>query len=103
MKNSDLHTHSYYSDGQISPRDLVKLAKRRKIKNLALTDHNSVKGVREAFKEGRKIGVRVIPAIEIECEIGEILGYFIDVNNKELIKEIERVNKKKQIRIENKI
>jgi predicted metal-dependent phosphoesterase TrpH len=45
MKNADLHTHSYYSDGQISPRDLVRLAKKRRIKNLSLTDHNSVKGV----------------------------------------------------------
>jgi len=47
MKNTDLHTHSYYSDGMISPVQLVRLAKKRGIENLALTDHNSVKGVNE--------------------------------------------------------
>ena len=31
MKNSDLHSHSYYSDGQISPKELVKIAKKYKL------------------------------------------------------------------------
>lgn len=85
VKNTDLHTHSHYSDGQISPRGLVRLAKRRGIKNLALTDHNLVKGVNEAIEEGSKVGVNIIPAVEIRCDKGEVLGYFIDIENKELI------------------
>lgn len=92
-KNTDLHTHSHYSDGQLSPKELVRLAKKRGIKNLALTDHNSVKGVEEAVTEGRKIGVNVIPSVEIEVDTGEILGYFIDYKNKDLIKEL-KVNSK---------
>ena len=94
MINTDLHTHSYYSDGQISPRELVRLAKKRGIKNLALTDHNSIKGVREAIEEGNKIGVRVIPAVEIRCDRGEVLGYFINIENKKLNKEIKKIGKK---------
>ena len=93
MKNTDLHTHSYYSDGEYSPKELVRLAKKRKIKNLALTDHNSIKGVREAIKEGKKINVNVIPAVEIRCDKGEILGYFIDINNKNLNKELGKLSK----------
>jgi predicted metal-dependent phosphoesterase TrpH len=99
MRNADLHTHSYYSDGQISPKNLVRLAKRRGIKTLALTDHNSVKGVKEAFKEGRKIGVRVIPAVEVRVDKGEVLGYFIDIDNKELIKEMKKSSKSVEARI----
>lgn len=90
-KNTDLHTHSYYSDGQLSPKELVRLAKKRGIRNLALTDHNCVKGVEEALREGKKIGVNVIPAVELESETGEILGYFIDYKNKTLIKAL-RIN-----------
>lgn len=88
-KNTDLHMHSHYSDGQLSPKGLVRLAKKRGVKNLALTDHNSVKGVEEALEEGKKIGINVIPAVEIEADTGEILGYFIDYKNKDLIKELK--------------
>jgi hypothetical protein len=94
MKNTDLHTHSYYSDGQISPEKLVRLAKRKGIKNLALTDHNSIRGVKEAMKEGKKIGVKIIPAIEIRAKEGEVLGYFIDIKNKKLNQVIKKQRKK---------
>jgi histidinol phosphatase-like PHP family hydrolase len=49
VKNSDLHTHSYYSDGVLAPRKIVALAKGKKIKYLALTDHNSIQGIAEAL------------------------------------------------------
>ncbi len=93
MKNTDLHTHSYYSDGQISPKELVQLAKRKKIKYLALTDHNSVRGIKEAIQEGKKQKIKVIPAVEIRCNDAEILGYFIDINNRELIKKLKQNSK----------
>jgi len=96
MKNSDLHTHSYYSDGLLSPKELVQLAKKRKIKNLALTDHDSIAGVREAIKEGKKLKINVIPAVEIRCDKSEILGYFIDINNKALLKKLKKSAKKNQ-------
>lgn len=93
MKNSDLHTHTYYSDGQISPKDLVRLAKKRNLKYLALTDHDSIKGISEAVKEGKRVGVSVIPSVEIRTDYSEILGYFIDIKNKELINELEKSTK----------
>ena len=99
MKNTDLHNHSYYSDGLIYPKQLIQIAKKRGIKNIALTDHNSTKGIQEAIKEGKRIGVNVIPGIEIRCKIGEILGYFIDPKNKELNKEIKKDNKRIQSKV----
>jgi hypothetical protein len=101
MKNTDLHVHSYYSDGHTSPKDLVKLAKKRKIKYLALTDHDSVKGVKEALKEGKKQSIIIIPSVEISCDNGDVLGYFIDINNKELNKKLIQSTKKVQIQIKN--
>lgn len=98
VKNTELHTHSHYSDGQLSPKDLVRLAKKKGIRNLALTDHNSVKGVREAVSEGRRIGINVIPAVEVEADTGEILGYFIDYKNKGLVKELKQNSKRTEDR-----
>lgn len=95
-KNTDLHTHSYYSDGLISPKELVRLAKKRGIKNLALTDHDSVKGVREAINEGKRIGVTIIPAVEIRTGDSEVLGYFINLKNKELTKVIKQSAKRNE-------
>ena len=90
MIKSDLHTHSYYSDGTISPKELVIRARKVGIKILALTDHNSVKGVGEAIKEGKRLGVSIIPGVEIMCKEGEILGYFIDYKNPGLRKKLAR-------------
>lgn len=93
MRNSDLHTHSFYSDGDLSPSEVVKLAKSKGVKTLALTDHNSISGIEEAIIEGKKQGVNIIPAIEIRAEEDEVLGYFIDYKNKNLQKEILKIQK----------
>jgi len=82
MRNTDLHTHSYYSDGELSPKELVRLAKKKSILNLALTDHNSVKGVEEAISEGKKIGINVIPGVEVLVKGGEILGFLLIIKIK---------------------
>ncbi len=93
-KTADLHTHSHYSDGLLSPAELVRLACKRGIKHLALTDHNSVKGVKEAEAEGKKLGIHIIPAVEMQVKDGEVLGYFIHIKNKKLLSNIKEIGKK---------
>ena len=61
----DLHTHSRYSDGSMTPTELVNHAKASGIAAIALSDHDSVGGVREAMAAGERVGVEVIPAIEL--------------------------------------
>lgn len=90
----DLHIHSNISnDGDFSPAELMKMCSKAGIKTAALADHNSVRGVAEAIKEGEKFGVKVIPAIEIDCTYKEynlhVLGYNIDYNNK-IFEKIEK-------------
>ena len=83
----DLHTHSYYSDGSLSPYELVALAKEAGLHAIALTDHDNIDGIREALKAGKELGVEVIAGIEFSAvSTGEthILGYGIDIENKEL-------------------
>ena len=91
MKNTDLHIHSIYSDGDLSPKEIIHKAKRNGVKNLAVTDHNSVKGVEEAIREGKKVGINVIPGIEVTAEGGEVLGYFINYKSKKLKQEEEKI------------
>ena len=78
----DLHTHSLRSDGALGPADLVRRAASRGIRVQALSDHDTLAGVAEADAAGRGLGVRVIPATELntESEWGDahVLGYFID-------------------------
>ncbi len=87
MQNADLHTHSYYSaDSDISPEELVVKAKSVGLKHIALTDHDSVKGIEEFLAAGKKHKINTISGVELHSEWGEILGYFIDHKNENLQK-----------------
>ncbi len=101
MKNSDLHTHSYYSDGLFSPTQVVRKAKENRVKNLALTDHNSFEGIKEAQKEAKKQGINLISGIELRCKEGEVLGYFIDFKNKEFAKKVKIIKDRSREVFEN--
>ena len=86
----DLHTHSTYSDGLLSPTALVEEAASRGVGYLGLTDHDTVAGVAEARAAGGRLGVEVIPGVEISTSLagGEgvhLLGYFLDVTNRALV------------------
>ena len=78
----DFHMHSTCSDGNLSPAELVRYAKKRKVDIIALTDHNSCDGLYEAISEGKRSGIVVIPAVELSTKYKEnrvhILGYFKD-------------------------
>lgn len=90
----DLHTHSLKSDGSMTPAEVVREAKRAGLAAIALSDHDTVDGIREAVAEGEKIGVEVIPAIEFSVQSKtetHILGYFIDIENPDLFKTLKEV------------
>jgi len=84
----DLHTHTNYSDGFLSPEELVHKAKDAEIDILSITDHDSVHAIEDATKIGEKLGIEIIPGVEISSDLRgaevHILGYFIDIENKEL-------------------
>jgi len=84
----DLHMHTMHSDGSNSPAEIVRLAKKNGLDTISITDHDSLNGFSEAFNEGKKLGVEVIPGVEISSDIGDhevhILGYFMEPDNEEL-------------------
>ena len=87
MKRIDLHTHSLKSDGAQTPADVVRTAYAAGLSAMALADHDNIEGVPEAMAEGERLGVEVIPAVELSAQSDtelHILGYFIDIKNKRL-------------------
>lgn len=87
MKTIDLHTHSLCSDGADAPAEVVRRAKEAGLSAMALSDHDCVDGVEEAMAEGEKLGIEVIPAIELSANYDtelHVLGYYIDIRNARL-------------------
>ena len=72
IKRCDLHSHSTFSDGTLSPTELVKLAEERGIRALALTDHNTSKGLPEFMEAGSKSSVITVPGCEFTTEWNNI-------------------------------
>jgi len=84
----DLHTHSTYSDGVLSPADLVRRAVSRGVDLLALTDHDDTGGVAEAQDAASDLDIVVVPGVEISAiwsgQTIHIVGLDIDVRAPEL-------------------
>lgn len=77
----DLHTHSSYSDGILSPADLVAAAKRAGVTRLGLTDHDTLAGLPEANNTANSAAIELIPGVEVSADEKDvevhILGYFV--------------------------
>lgn len=83
----DLHTHSIKSDGAQTPADVVRSAYAAGLSAISLTDHDNIDGVSEAIAEGERLGIEMIPGVELSAQSDtelHILGYFIDIHNKRL-------------------
>ena len=83
----DLHTHSNCSDGSMSPSELVLHAAEKGLAAIALTDHDTVDGIKEAVAKGKECGIEVVPAIEFSARsktLTHILGFYIDEDNAQL-------------------
>lgn len=75
----DLHLHSTASDGDVSPAEIVREAKKRGLSGVALTDHNGLWGVDEAKTSAEALGLEFVEGIEITARYQEadvhVLGY----------------------------
>ncbi len=85
MKYIDLHVHSNASDGSYAPAEVVRQAKEGGLAAMALTDHDTVDGLAEAVAAGRRLGVEVIPGVEISAQFPggtmHIVGLFIEYHD----------------------
>jgi 3',5'-nucleoside bisphosphate phosphatase len=84
----DLHTHSTVSDGTQPPAELVASAARAGLDVVALTDHDATAGWEEASTAARRLGVALVPGMEISCSLNgtsiHLLSYLHDPDDAEL-------------------
>ena len=91
----DMHTHTNYSDGDLSPQELIRLAIDKGIGTIAITDHDTIEGIKNVNRSEKIIldsGIEMINGIELSAKVNRgrmhILGYGIDLNNKTLYKKM---------------
>lgn len=61
----DLQTHTTASDGALPPTAVVEAAMAAELAAIAITDHDTVDGVQEATEAGARLGVRIVPGVEL--------------------------------------
>lgn len=107
----DLHSHTCRSDGLLTPSELVMAAATAGIRLLAITDHDTLVGVRELRRSGTApAGIEVLPGIELNsiitepAEVGEgevhILGLGVDPDDDELEAALAQQRARRRIRFD---
>ena len=99
----DLHLHTTASDGRLSPTELVHLAASQNVQIMAVTDHDSTDGLREAAAAAGSLDrMEIIPGIELGTDIPgtevHMLAYFIQHNRRDLQEELKRLRAGRQDR-----
>ena len=93
MEGIDLHIHSTASDGTLPPAEIIKLAQKLKLRAIAITDHDTIDGSKEALQAGIPPSVKFLTGVEISASYPpsfshagsfHILGYSIRLEDPQL-------------------
>lgn len=100
----DLHTHSTASDGTEAPAVVVEQAVRAGLTAVALTDHDTTLGWGEASDAARRLGIALVPGIEVSCSRRgrsvHLLAYLPDPSDPDLCAELEHARTSRDTRLE---
>lgn len=84
----DLHTHSFFSDGTLSPEELIAEAQKAGLTAIALTDHDTTAGLVRFMRAAEAVGFHAVPGVEISAEFPagtlHLLGYFVRFDDSSL-------------------
>lgn len=98
----DMHIHSVESDGTYTSKEILELAIKNNVRAIALTDHDTIDGLRLAQQEANKIKFEFIPGIEISCNDYNldihVLGYYLNLEDKTFLEEIEKLKISREAR-----
>ncbi|MFI4938177.1 MAG: PHP domain-containing protein [Candidatus Berkiellales bacterium] len=85
MERADCHCHTIFSDGALTPLELIDLAKEKELSGLSITDHDSIGAYESALPYAKQLGIELISGIEISAEHQKysihVLGYSFDLKN----------------------
>jgi 3',5'-nucleoside bisphosphate phosphatase len=92
---ADLHVHTTFSDGMLTPAQVVDLALGMGMSAIAITDHDCIEGIAPAMDAARGTDLEIVPGVEISAAIREdeihILGYFVDWRKGPLEETLQKV------------
>lgn len=101
---ADLHSHTYFSDGVLSPTDLVQKMAAGGIEVLAVTDHDTIDGLEEAAAAASDAGIDLVPGVELTVTVGEdvvhVLGYGFDPGHAGLREYLRTFSEERRQRME---
>lgn len=90
----DLHNHTCYSDGTMTPEEILAAAIAHGVGVFSVTDHDTLKGTLEVARLAKDQDIRYIPGVELDSlDNGNnihILGYGMDMVNKEFVQFVEQ-------------
>jgi len=102
MTRIDLHTHSTFSDGAFTPRELVMMASEIGLEALAICDHDTIKGQEQALAAGAEFGLKVITGVELSVDHEDgslhLLGYGFDYHHPGLLATLDRMRRSREER-----
>lgn len=100
----DLHTHSTESDGTLTPEELMQLAADTGLSAIALTDHDTVSGLKKAEPSARALGIELVPGIELSTDYNgtevHMLGFYIDNTNPAFLAKLQEFIHSRDVRNE---
>lgn len=97
----DLHVHTNISDGSYCIEDTLQMAIKNQVTHIGITNHDTVKGLKDAIELGKNLGIKVIPGIEISAydfknnRKVHILGYDFNLDGKHIKKLCDPVLEKR--------
>jgi 3',5'-nucleoside bisphosphate phosphatase len=103
-KYVDLHIHTSFSDGTHTVQEILEIASQKKLKAIAITDHDCMDAYPFAQQQGSQLGMEVIPGLELSSEMDgvdvHILGYFVDITNAPLVQQLKELKQARYLRAE---
>ncbi len=104
MLKADLHIHTCFSDGKLSPAEIIDLAKEKGLNIIGVTDHDNIEGSQAMLEHNGKYGIEVIPGIELSADFHgkelHLLGYFLNFKNPALVEHLKLIKNLRIRRIE---
>ncbi len=102
--SADLHIHTTYSDGSFTPAEIVDKAIEKGFNTIAISDHDTLDGIKPAIDYAADKDIDVIPAIEFSTFRGKaeihVLGYFIDFEDEKLKDKVRKIYDARKLRAE---